>query len=181
MAENSIFPDTQTPNGSYSSTKTNTPMKTRTMTTCLLAMLLATAACNKEKLYASYPFICEVDGKKWVLGDRSPLDVYIVGDTNLTIVATANATSVFMGIRDGRGIRTGDYTLDGSAQGNAGRSSGQTTFTTDLSHTGTLTITGLDRKSFKVSGRFSFQAKDPQTGRVVSITNVFFNATYYPG
>ena len=147
----------------------------------LLAMLLASTACSKEKLYAGFRFICEVDGKKWNLGDKSPLDAYLIGDTLLTIVATYGAASVSIFIKDSRSISAGNYLLDGSLKGNAGHSSGQRDFVTDQLHTGTLTITGLDRKNFKVSGRFSFQAKDPQTGRVVSITNGFFNATYYPG
>ena len=147
----------------------------------LLAMLLASTACSKEKLYSGFRFICEVDGKRWALGDSSPLDVYIVGDTVFTITATAGSSYTSIFIKNKGGIRVGDYTLDGGVNGDADHGGSQSDFTTDPSHTGTLTITGLDRKNFKVSGRFSFQAKDPQTDRVVSITNGFFNATYYPG
>lgn len=151
------------------------------MTTCLLAVLLAAAACDKEKLYASYRFVCDVDGKKWVLGDRSPLDVYLVGDTVFTITATAGSSSTSMFIKDKGGIRLGNYVLDGGAYGDADhRGSQQYDFTTDPSHTGTLTITGFDRTTFRASGRFNFRGINPSTGRSVNITNGFFNATYYP-
>lgn len=149
------------------------------MTTCLLAALLAAAACNKEKLYASYRFVCDVDGKKWALGDSSPLDVYLVSDTVLTFTAQAGTSSLSLFVKDMGGIRVGrDYMLDGGAYGKGWYSSGQ--FATNPLHTGTLTITSLDRKNFRMSGRFNFQGVSQQSGRSVSITNGFFNSIYYP-
>lgn len=52
-------------------------------------------------------------------------------------------------------------------------------FRTDHTHTGSLSITSIDRYKRTIAGTFRFKAHNATTGEVAEISKGSFNATYY--
>jgi len=131
------------------------------------------------------PFVCKVDGEKWVPDAPNNEVTAAITWGYLVITAiriegsTGEQFTLFLG-----GAKA-DTTLNlgsdiGGSYAQFTRTAGTSseTFMTDGEHTGSVAITKLDADKKKVEGTFSFTAKSVSSNNTIQVTNGSFSLTY---
>lgn len=145
------------------------------------ASLFFAASCNKEHL-PEYYFKCKLNGQEYVPDNcANCTQGKILQDTVLIIGGNRSFESLGIGINDGGGIKVGNYILN-EIIGRRGdykfSTSPNDRYFTDATHTGSLTITTLDKTNKIIAGTFSFQAYNSVQNKTVNITEGKFRLQY---
>ena len=141
-----------------------------------------------EKMWEDEPFSVKVNGKRFIpVGSSdfkapSAVSVHLIGGKHFWISAKSGQKSLIFGVLDTvNGIKVGDYVLS-EKQGNKGEYSSDrfstTIFSTDINHTGLLSITKIDKVKETVTGKFYYKALNSANGDVVDVTNGRFDSRY---
>ena len=131
------------------------------------------------------PFVCKLDGEKWV--PDAPNNEVTASLAYGYLVITANhidgSDGEIMVLMLSNLTEIGTFNL--GSYGSSGyadfiRQVGTTVedFSTDDSHTGTVEITKFDTEKKKIEGTFSFTAKSSTGNNTINVTNGSFSLTY---
>ncbi|MCX7985245.1 MAG: DUF6252 family protein [Bacteroidetes bacterium] len=156
----------------------------------LIAIVVLSFGCKDKGTEASSsstsqsPFSCKIDGADWSANSpTTPVIATIVGSTlNITATRLVNMTNVEQIILSISGFNgTGTYTLKSVntlSYAQYTKGSTQTSYFTDNTNTGTVTITTYNTTARTIAGTFSFKAKLEGGTAIVNVTNGSFNATF---
>jgi len=131
------------------------------------------------------PFVCKLDGEKWV-PDAPNNEVtaslaygYLVITATRIEGSTGETLTMFVGGAKADTTINLGYVVGGSyAMFSRTVTTTSETFMTDNEHTGSVAITKFDTNKKKVEGTFSFTAKSATGDNTIQVTNGSFSLTY---
>lgn len=129
-------------------------------------------------------FGCKINGEVWIPtgtsgpGGTKPTLAVLKQDGTFRISANSPQQLFDMNIPKVGSIKIGEYILGTTSDSFGYFNDGSTSFLTDRTHLGKVTITFFDSNKQIISGTFQFQAKDRNSEKVIEISDGRFDITY---
>jgi hypothetical protein len=151
------------------------------LVTVLFFYLFLFSKCSKEQPLPDYYIRCKINGEDYLPNNcANCMRGQLLGDTVFMMNANAGFQSLLIGVINKPSFILQTYILNRIQSGGSYKNSTTTNdkFDTDSIHTGTLTITTLDKSNMIIAGTFSFQAYNPVQNKTVSVSDGQFRLKY---